>query len=121
MVLRVVVAAIVGTFIWLTFRRAGWLRGPASLCSIIWDADGRWFLSRSGQRWEASLRGDSYVSSRALLLRWDAVDANLPRNSMLLTRADLGLVDFRRLVVRLRIDGARARSATDSLLARDAL
>lgn len=120
-ILRVALAAIIGAFIWLLFRRAGWLRGAASLDSIIWDADGRWFLSRSGQSWEARLHGDSYVSSRALLLRWDAVDANLPSIRMLLTRADLGSVDFRRLIVRLRIDGASIRSATDSLLARDAL
>jgi hypothetical protein len=83
----------------------------------VWDADGRWFLSRAGKTWEARLRGDSWLNGRAMLLRWDAVEGNGPRISMLLAEVDLGSIAFRRLGIRLRIDGLRATPATDSLLA----
>ena len=52
-----------------------------------------------------------------MLLRWEALDASEARFSMLLTTADLGSAVFRRLAIRLRIDGLKATLATDALLA----
>jgi hypothetical protein len=100
-----------------SYRRAGWIHSPLSLQSAVWDADGRWFLSHAGKTCEARLRGDSWISARALLLRWDVEEGSFRHITVLLTPADLGAVDFRRLVVRLRVDGFRAANPTDSLLA----
>jgi hypothetical protein len=100
-----------------SYRRAGWIHGPRSLQFAVWDADGRWFLSRAGKTWEARLRGDSWVSAHVLLLRWEVEEGSIRRTTVLLTPIDLGPVDFRRLLVRLRVDGMRAADVTDSLLA----
>jgi hypothetical protein len=109
------IAALLTLFIF--YRRAGWIRGPFSVDCAVWDADGRWFLSRADKTWEATLRGSSWLNGRAMVLQWDAVDGNEPRTSMLLAEIDLGAIAFRRLGIRLRIDGLRATPATDSLLA----
>jgi hypothetical protein len=85
--------------------------------SIVWNADGRWFLSSGDTVWEAKLRSDSWVNGGAMLLRWEALDGNAARSCMLLTAADLDPASFRRLGIRLRIDGLKATRVTDALLA----
>jgi hypothetical protein len=115
--LRAALSLLAFTVLLVSYRRAGWIRGPWSLDSVVWDAEGRWFLSHAGKTWEAALRGDSWVKGHVMLLRWHAVEGGERRACMLFTASDLGGVIFRRLSVRLRIAGMRATSATDSLLA----
>jgi hypothetical protein len=74
------------------------------LTTIAWLADGRWRLvEEDGRVVEAVLRADSRISSHCVWLRWNA---DIVR-SMLLFRGDLTEADLRRLIVKLRIEGAR--------------
>ena len=114
---RIIAASILGAALVGGFRRAGWLAGSRTIDSVVWDAEGRWFLSNSGEAWEAHLCGESWINGRAMLLRWKAVEGKKPPSSMLLTVADVGPFVFRRLGIRLRIDGLGATTASDSLLA----
>lgn len=127
-----VVAAVV---LPIGFWRAGWIGRQHQIIRIVWQADGRWFLSDThGRTVEAALRADTRISTRALWLRWDIqfdppmnrastlpsaipqvadVAANViaklaaNRKSMLLVAGDVPESDLRRLFVRLRIDQSR--------------
>jgi hypothetical protein len=114
---RVSIMLSVAMVMIISYRRAGWMSSPTSILSIVWEADGRWLLSRAGKTWEATLSSNSWMNGPAMLLRWDATEGSNSRATVLLTVADLGTVPFRRLCVRLRIAGARTSRATDSLLA----
>jgi hypothetical protein len=99
------------------FWCAGWLGGPRSLIQAVWRSDGTWSLtSRDGRRYEASLRPETRMSPALIWLRWNA-ELPLPpivgrvarkprqfRKSLLLIPGDLPAADFRRLLVRLRLD-----------------
>ena len=117
LILRLATSILVFAALLASYRRAGWMGGARAIRSAVWDADGRWLLSRAGKTWEAKLRGTSWVSARAMLLRWQAVNGSEPHVSMLITVSDVGTVVFRRLAIRLRIAGTRATAVADSLLA----
>jgi hypothetical protein len=96
------------------FWRAGWIGHQRQIIRIVWQADGRWFLTNArGGTVEAALRADTRISKRAIWLRWDIqLDcpgpwASIPLRSMLLVTGDLPEPDLRRLFVRLRIDRSR--------------
>lgn len=97
----------------IAFRHAGWLGGRRSLTRAVWRTDGSWCLSDgAGQQIDATLADDSRMSPRAIWLRWkpdfaDAPRASLPRRpAVVLLPSDLPPGDFRRLLVRLRVDGS---------------
>lgn len=101
------------------FWRAGWIGRQRQIIRIVWQADGRWFLTHAhGRTAEAVLRADTRISTRAIWLRWDIqLDRPAPRastsqvtvtrGSMLLATADVPEPDLRRLFVRLRLDRSR--------------
>lgn len=109
------------------FRRAGWIGNQRKIIRIVWQADGRWFLTDAhGRTCEAVLRADTRISTKAIWLRWDIqLDQPTPMStrvltnlmsmllmlttprSMLLAPADVPEPDLRRLFVRLRMDRSR--------------
>jgi hypothetical protein len=101
----------------LAARFRGGLAGSASVQEIAWQPDGRWFLTDRRHTWEADLDGGTRVGSAVLLLRWRATDRPAHRTWMLLVPRDLPAGEFRRLLVRVRIDGVRKPVAAESLLA----
>ena len=95
------------------FYRADWI-GPRKLVRTTWQADGGWALTDThGNTYIASLHASSRMSPFAVWLRWTLVDD--PRSSsqlsvlgrspsVLIGRNDISASDFRRLLVRLRMD-----------------
>jgi hypothetical protein len=95
------------------FYRADWI-GPRKLVRMTWQADGSWALTDThGNTYIASLHASSRMSPFAVWLRWTLVDD--PRSSsqlsvlgrspsVLIGRNDISASDFRRLLVRLRMD-----------------
>ncbi|HEY4365929.1 MAG TPA: hypothetical protein VGN07_01740 [Steroidobacteraceae bacterium] len=104
------------------FNRAGWLGQQRRIRRLVWQADGRWFLSDTDRRQtEVTLRGDSRIGAGYAWLRWDTVSSNRipPRRiggavirTLLLVSGDVSRPELRRLLTRLRIhsplDGGRA-------------
>ena len=89
----------------LGLYRAGWLGTARRLVGATWTADGRWTLSRHGQDpLDAVLLGDSRCGAGWVWLHWST--GRWSRRSMLLVRSDLSSGQLRRLVVRLRLQGA---------------
>jgi hypothetical protein len=99
--------ACLGLLLWLGFRRLGWLGAKNRLIRLAWRADGSWLLTDGSHRAvETRLRGDARVGRNWVWLRWDTTAPTLLRlRTMLLTRADLGAPELRRLIVRLRLEG----------------
>ena len=94
------------------FVRARWL-GKQRLVSAAWQSDSSWLLTdASGRTYVASLSASSRMSPFAVWLHWRLEDPQsqpsarfAPRSlAMLLLRPDLAGSDFRRLLVRLRMD-----------------
>jgi hypothetical protein len=84
------------------FAMLGWLAGHRRLARIVCGPDGRWTLCEAGGTvTESALSNASRVSTRALWLCWTARSGK----PLLLVRGDIPDVDFRRLVVRLRVAG----------------
>jgi hypothetical protein len=102
--LAVCVAALATVLAAGGLYRAGWLGGRDRIQRAVWSCDGRWLLTDGrGCLHEGELRVDSRVGARLVWLRWNA---NRTR-SMLLVSGDVEAAELRRLIVRLRIEGAR--------------
>ena len=104
--LLILVICVVG------FHRANWL-GPKRLVRAVWQSDGCWLLTEtSGRTYMAMLAASTRMSPFAIWLRWESQDsfdaAEWMRRgqvaTLLLFRGDLPTSDFRRLLVRLRMD-----------------
>ena len=87
--------------------RAGWLGQAHRITRLRWHADGRWTLSTACQPpREARLLADSRVAAGFVWLRWRTGPRPWNRvRSMLITASDLSPADWRRLAVRLRLQG----------------
>ncbi len=98
------------------FRRAGWLGGTRSVVRATWRGDGSWRVtSAAGAEAEGRLLPASRMSPVAIWLRW-SIEAPTPTDArpggrpwartrtVLLLPGDLPAADFRRLLVRLRLD-----------------
>lgn len=90
---------------------AGWLGGAAALRSVTWRSDGSWVLCDARRRnFDAVLHAASRMSPHAIWLRWDLMPGTPPAagtrrtRTLLLCPGDLPPDDFRRLLVRLRVD-----------------
>ncbi|MBB6091794.1 hypothetical protein HNQ60_000640 [Povalibacter uvarum] len=103
--LKITCAVALAAVLAVAFRRAGWLGGGGALTRMVWRGDGGWTLTfRSGRQVEAALDGSTRMSPAAIWLHW-ALDGAGPRTrSLLLIPGDLPETDFRRLLVRLRLD-----------------
>lgn len=87
------------------FRGAGWLGGGWSLSRIVWRGDGSWALTfHNGRQVEATLEAGARMSPVAIWLRWRLTGPAPRRRSLLLIPGDVPDGDFRRLLVRLRLD-----------------
>lgn len=99
------------------FRAAGWLGGSAALARMTWAGDGVWALVfADGREYSGQLRSDTRMSPAAIWLRWDLLlppspvlesqaSRRGPRSrALLLIPGDIPADDFRRLLVRLRVD-----------------
>jgi hypothetical protein len=72
--------------------------------SLLWDGEGRWWWRQNGKETELVLSGDSYLSTWMIVLNLhDPVTGG--GNALLLFPVDLGDGLFRRLSVRLRLEG----------------
>jgi hypothetical protein len=102
------------------FRNAGWIDRRRRIQRIVWQADGRWCLIGAGPgpgpgpgpgqgQAEGILHGSSRVGARYAWLRWDVQSPQFGPGAVrrvLLVAGDVSEPDLRRLVMRLRIDGA---------------
>lgn len=102
------------------FRSAGWLGGAGSVTRLLWRGDGVWILTfQSGRQVEATLESGTRMSPAAIWLRWKLAGPGPRRRSLLLIPGDVPEADFRRLLVRLRLDRsecAPTAQQTDSTL-----
>lgn len=90
-------------------RRAGWLGGERRLVKLAWLADGQWLLTDArGRSRQGVICSDTRVGKAWVWLRWNTLDASATPPPMLLARTDMPREDFRRLKVRLRVEGARS-------------
>lgn len=74
---------------------------------LVWDAEGRWRWFQKGEEAELALCGDSYLSSAVVILNFTYPETR-HRRSLVLSSASVGADRFRRLRVRLLLDGARS-------------
>jgi hypothetical protein len=99
----------------VTFRMVGWLGGAGSLSRVVWRNDGVWrLIETGGGEFEGRLRATSRMSPVAIWLQWapePASPTDRPgyrswrrTRTLLLLPRDLPDADFRRLLVRLRLD-----------------
>ena len=72
---------------------------------IVWRGDGHWALTfHNGRQVEAILEAGARMSPIAIWLRWGLTGPAPRRRSLLLIPGDVPDGDFRRLLVRLRLD-----------------
>ena len=113
--LNILVCFMTGSVIAAAFHRAGWLGRRHCLTRITWRSDGCWIVTDArGHNFEAALRPDSRMSPHIIWLCWLIQDSHDVRrqwnpwrrlqSSLLLVRGDVPQGDFRRLLVRLRVD-----------------
>lgn len=89
----------------VSWRRRAELAGPP--LALLWDRDGNWFWVQESAWRRVELLGDSYLSPGLVVLvfrqsRWR-------RRHVVLFRDSLDTVTFRRLKVRLKIEGLGTR------------
>ena len=93
-------AACISVFIACVLSRAGWLGGARSIRRLVWQSEGQFLLTNErGDRLTCELGTSSRVTAHAVWLDW--VQRGVP--PLLLFSGDVPDVDFRRLVVRLRL------------------
>jgi hypothetical protein len=96
----VLVSLCAAAILALGFRLIGWIDGPRRLTRIACQPDGLWELIEAGGRTsQARLSPASRVTPFVLWLEWSG-RAGRP---LLLLQGDVPSVEFRRLVVRLRL------------------
>jgi hypothetical protein len=100
-----VAAVATGALALWGFRRAGWLGGGRSIARITWTSERRWILEAGSRASEATLTSGTRVGRTVLWLQW-RTEGDL-RRTLLLAWGDLPDEELRRLVARLRIEGAR--------------
>jgi len=112
LVAGLIAIAVIGTGFWF----AGWLGGRRALVRLVWRPDGSWCLIQAdGREFEGQLQPASRMSPAAIWLRWALHEppspipdaprpGGMPARTLLLLPQDLPRADFRRLLVRLRLD-----------------
>lgn len=90
---------------WRCWRKRCELGAPA--VTLLWDPEGRWWWLQAGEETELKLCGDSYFASGMVILNFSIPDSGRQR-SMVLFPASVGPALFRRLRVRLMLEGGRS-------------
>jgi hypothetical protein len=103
--LAVAVFAAAARRVWL--RRSELGGGPVHL---VWDGGQRWWWSQRGTERQLRLLGNSYLSPRLVVLNFRGVESGR-RCSLVLLPASIGEEQFRRLLVRFRVE---REAVTDS-------
>jgi hypothetical protein len=81
-------------------------RGRMAVWSLVWHADGEWtLLSEQGEELKARLLPATYVHPKLVLLNFAV--AGRGYRAVVLMEDSLDRATFRRLLVRLRMDGGR--------------
>ncbi len=75
---------------------------------LEWDREGQWFWHEGGRDRPVDLLGDTYLSAALVILNFRAARG---RRSVVIPRDALDPVTFRRLKVRLRIEGIKPDGA----------
>ena len=102
---RIASTVVLAVVLTAGFWRAGWLGGSGALSRMVWREDGRWVLTfLDGRQAEATLAGGARMSPTAIWLQWTVANEGPRKRSLLLVDGDLPDIDFRRLLVRLRLD-----------------
>src|SRR4051812_48060742 len=113
-------SALIVTICAMGLHRANWM-GARRLVRAGWQPDGYWLLSADDGRTElAVLSSSSRMSPAVIWLHWTLQNSNESAhsslsahpNSLLLFRGDLPRSDFRRLLVRLRMDRSEWKPLT---------
>lgn len=105
---RVLLAALILLSLWYTLSRWGLLRHNRAVTALLWDDLGEWKLfSRDRKETAVRLEPDSFVSPGWVVLNFSAIDAP-GRWSVVLLPDSLDGESFRRLRVRLRLEGREA-------------
>ena len=92
------------------FYTVGWLWGPRRLTRIVWQPDGCWVLCEAnGKTHECELSQSSRATPYAAWLRW----AGRSTRPLLLVPGDVPDTDFRRLIVRLRLEARSGQRELD--------
>lgn len=79
----------------------------ASSVTLVWDAEGRWWWSQDGEETVLDLCGDSYRSTGMTILNFTHPDTQR-RRSLIIFPASVGSVRYRRLSVRLLLEGGES-------------
>lgn len=91
--------------LWLTLRQLGWLGKPAAISRVTWQADGDWVVETgNGDVVEGKLLPTSYVHPWLVVLNF-RLEGKRGVRSVVLLRDSLDESSFRRLRVRLGVDG----------------
>lgn len=97
-------AFVAGAAACLGLWHAGWFDGR-HIRQLSWLSQGRWILTDAAdRRWCGRLCGQTRVAGRWVWLRWRLDDGR--SRCLLIAPGDIDAQDLRRLVVRLRIEGA---------------
>lgn len=83
--------------------------------SLLWDAEGRWWWCQGSEETELLLAGDSYLSSWMIVLNLRD-PATARGHSMLLFPSSIGADLFRRLTVRLRLEGRASAPVAEGFI-----
>ncbi|MGM0595108.1 MAG: protein YgfX [Pseudomonadota bacterium] len=95
-------------FLWLARRewlcRAELAGAPITL---LWDVEQCWWAERDGEGRPLQLQGESFLSPVLVVLRFRRLPGRR-RDAVVLTPGAVGEASFRRLLVRLRLEGREA-------------
>lgn len=110
---QIVLTLGIGTSLLYALNEQALLRGKSAVKRLVWEKTGDWILERNGTQRRARLLGSSFVHPRLVILNfnldgrrtcsvvlsWDSVDAET----------------FRRLRVRLGLDGVAVEDASGAV------
>ncbi len=86
--------------VWRVWKQRAELGG--SQVQLVWDGEQQWWWSQQGRERVAQLQGDSYLTSRLVVLNFLFTESGR-RSAVVLTPAALGEESFRRMRVRFQI------------------
>ncbi|MCK5639925.1 MAG: hypothetical protein KAJ19_03980 [Gammaproteobacteria bacterium] len=114
-VIRLVIILFVALSLLFVFRR---FYSENTFKQLVWDEQGVWVLCRhDGRQLDAELLPDSYVSPGLVILNLRCLDGTRCPSQLLLSDS-LDEETFRRLRVRLRLEGAAPESGVEPVMDR---
>lgn len=86
--------------VWRVWQQRAELGGSA--IQLVWDGEQQWWWSQQGREQAVELQGDSYLTSRLVVLNFLFTESG-HRRAVVLTPAALGEERFRRMRVRFQV------------------